>query len=69
MKFTFKPDWMPIVGAIYERDGLQRQVVKLDMKHSCTKFPDVVWKRPGKNRPFRCGWESWHRWANEAVTK
>ena len=56
----------PTVGEIYERDGLQREVVKIVIDHYSQGHFDVVWRRPGKTQTFKKWCHYWCDWAKKA---
>jgi hypothetical protein len=52
----------PKPGQIWEKIGLQRQVVRL----VSTKGRFVVWKRPDETKRYRIALKSWKHWASKA---
>jgi len=53
-------------GAIFERDGKRREVVRLIPARLFTS-PAVEWRRPGQDmRSSACSVAAWFKWAKEA---
>ena len=59
----------PKVGQVWERDGLQREVISTFCCHTSSLVEDdyfIYWVRPGREAEFGSWLPNWNKWKQEA---